>query len=111
MRPALILFYLGVFAAMLWATVTASFDRNVWVAAQEIWQDPWGRATLFDTYFAFLTVYLWIAWREGSWLARGLWLLAMLFLGSFTIAGYILWTLFHLPPEESLDGLFRRKAS
>ena len=108
MRPLLILFYLGVFAAMLWATVTASFDRDVLTAAREIWQDPWGRATLFDTYFAFLSVYLWIAWRERRWIPRLLWLAAVLTLGSFAIAGYVIWTVARLPPGRCIDALFRR---
>nr|XP_061812159.1 uncharacterized protein LOC133603018 [Nerophis lumbriciformis] len=56
-----------VLVIMTWVTVTASLDRNVLTAAAEIWADPWGKATLFDAYLAFLTVYLWIAYREASW--------------------------------------------
>ncbi|MCB1033441.1 MAG: DUF1475 family protein [Acidobacteria bacterium] len=109
MRIATAFFYLVVFVAMLWATVTASLDRDVLTAAVEIWSDPWGRATLFDTYFAFLTVWGWINWRERIWAFRLFWLLAILTLGSFAIATYVLWSLAQLPPGSGLDGLFHRK--
>lgn len=108
MRPALILFYVLVIAVMLWATVTASLDRSVLAAAGDIWADPWGKATLFDTYFAFLTVYFWIAWRERSWSARLLWLVAVLGLGAFAIAAYVLRAIFRVPPGEVPEALFRR---
>ena len=106
MKTFLNLAFAFVLAAMLWVTITASLDRSVLTAAVEIWNDPWGKATLFDTYFAFLTVYLWIAYRErGSW-ARILWLLLILTLGNFAIAAYFLLALRKLGPERPWTGIF-----
>ena len=95
-----------VMAAMTWVTITASLDRSVLQAAVEIWDDPWGKATLFDTYFAFLTVYLWIAYREGGPGSRILWLLLILTLGNFAIAAYFLLALKKLGPERPWTALF-----
>lgn len=89
-RRSLILFFGSIFLAMVWVTVAASLDRSVLVAAKDIWADPWGKATLFDTYFAFLVVYLGVFFREGSWLSKTLWLLAFLSLGNLAIAVYFL---------------------
>ena len=75
MKTFLYFAFTAVLVAMTWVTVTASLDRSVLTAAGEIWSDPWGKATLFDTYFAFLTVYVWIAYRERGTLARLGWLL------------------------------------
>ena len=98
--------FTAVLIAMTWVTVTASFDRSVLVAAVEIWNDPWGKATLFDAYFAFLTVYLWIAYRErGTW-TRLLWLLLILTLGNFAIAAYFLLALKKLRPDRPWTALF-----
>ncbi|MEM7480215.1 MAG: DUF1475 family protein [Acidobacteriota bacterium] len=108
MRVALIALFLGFLLAMLAVTTYASFDRNVLTAAQEIWADPWGKATLFDTYFAFLTVYLWIAWRERTWGRRILWLALVLTLGSIAISVYVLAALLS-GPDRSVEGLFRRR--
>ena len=113
MKTILTLAFSGVLLAMLWVTVVASLDRGVWVAAQEIWSDPWGRATLFDTYFAFLTVYLWIAYREASRGSRILWLVLILTLGNFAIATYFLIALYRLGPGRPWTDLFapaRREA-
>ena len=90
MRFLLMAFFAAILAAMLWATITASMDRSVLEAAAEIWADPWGRATLFDAYFGFLTVFVWIAWREPTWIRRALWLVALLLLGNIAIAVYFL---------------------
>lgn len=106
MRTFLTFAFSAVFLAMTWATVTASLDRDVFTAGAELWADPWGRATLFDAYFAFLAVYLFIAWRERSHLARGGWLIALLTLGNFAISAYFLLALWRLPKGARWDGIF-----
>ena len=61
MRTFLIVLFALVFLAMLVATTQASMDRGVMAALEELWPDPWFRATLADAYFGFLTVFVWIA--------------------------------------------------
>ena len=106
MRRFLQAAFLGVLVAMTWVTVKASLDRNVLQAASEIWADPWGKATLFDAYFAFLTVYLWMFFRERSVAARCGWLIGVLLLGNFTIAVYFLLALGRLGPDGDWRDLF-----
>lgn len=106
-KTLLIVFWWLVLAAMTWVTVVASLDRNVLVAAPEIWNDPWGRATLFDAYFAFLAVFVWIAYRERSTWRSILWLFLLLTLGNFAIAAYFLITLHRLGPDEDWTEIFR----
>lgn len=108
MKTVLYLFFSLVLLAMLWVTVTASMDRSVLEAASEIWADPWGKATLFDAYFAFLTVFIWIAYREPTWLRRSIWLLLLLTLGNFAIAAYFLIALKGLPSATPWTGLFEK---
>lgn len=108
MKIGLKIFFLGVLVAMSWATWTASLDRDVLTAGSEIWADPWGRATLFDAYFAFLVVWLWIAWRERGGVRAVAWLVAVLLLGNFAIASYFLWALFRLGDLPWTD-LFRQR--
>ncbi len=106
MKRFLYLAFSAVLVAMTWVTVTASLDRSVLEAAADIWSDPWGKATLFDAYFAFLTVYLWIAYRERGWGPRLLWLLLILTLGNFAIAAYFLLALKKLGPGKPWTALF-----
>lgn len=98
--------FLVVLAVMTWVTLVASNDRSVLSAAAEIWADPWGRATLCDTYFAFLTLYLWIYHREPTWGRRLLWLVLLLTLGNFAIATYFLIALGRLGPGTTWRALF-----
>ena len=92
-RPLLFLFYSTVLITMIWLTAEASLDRSVLVATSDLWTDSWFRATLFDAYFAFLAVYVWIWFRERSMVRRLAWLLLILSLGSMAIALYFLLTL------------------
>ena len=109
MKALLKLFFAGVLVAMAWATWTASADRSVVKAAGQIWADPWGRATLFDAYFAFLVAWIWIAWRERGGVRAAVWLAAILLLGNFAIASYFLWTLFRLG-DRPWTGLFQQRS-
>lgn len=109
MRRTLFVGWSLVLIAMLWVTTWASLDRSVLVAAVDLWRDPWGRATLFDAYFAFLAVWVWIGWRERTVVARVGWLAALLLLGNIAIAAYFLHALWTLPAGASWDGLFARR--
>lgn len=93
MKWLLISLCVGVIACMTWITVAATLDRNVLQAARELWPDPWFLATLMDAYFGFATFFVWVAYKEKSWAARGLWFVAIMSLGNFAISGYLLWQL------------------
>ena len=72
--------------------------------------NPWFIATLADAYFGFLWFWAWIAYKEDSNLARGLWLLAILGLGNIAMASYMLLQLRKLPPGAGVDRLLLRAA-
>ena len=95
--------------AMTIVTVWASNYQALWELPKTIWQHPWFVATLFDTYFAFLTFFAWVAYKETSSVARILWLLAILTLGNFAIASYMLIQLFRLPADAKIEQLLLRR--
>ncbi len=99
-----------VILGMLAVTTAASLDRGITAAWDDLWPDPWFRATLADAYFGFLAFWGWIAWRERTWPVRIAWLAAILLLGNFAMAAYALLALARLRPGEGVDGLFRRRA-
>lgn len=107
MKRALGLWCAAVLLVMLGVTTWASLHENVLAAFVRLGRDPWGLATLFDAYFAFLAVWFWIAWRECGAMSRGIWLAAILLLGNFAIAAYVLLA---LRREGSIDGLFRKRS-
>jgi uncharacterized membrane protein required for colicin V production len=106
MKAVLTVFCLMVLGVMLAATVAASLHQNILKALTVLLPDPWFRATLADTYFAFLFFWLWLAWREDSLPAALTWLILILVFGNFAMAGYVLLA---LRCCSSVDDLFRRK--
>ena len=101
-----------VLVAMLAVTTWASLQVPLWETPRAVATHPWFIATLFDTYFAFLTFYVWLAYKETSNLARVLWLVAILLLGNIAMAIYLLRELFRLPTNAKMeDLLLRRKAT
>ncbi len=99
-----------VLLAMLAVTGWASSDVALWRMPRAVATHPWFIATLFDTYFAFLTFYVWVAYKETTALTRVVWLIAILLLGNIAMAIYMLRELFRVPASAQLETvLLRRK--
>jgi len=99
-----------VLLAMLAVTSWASGIVALWKMPREVATHPWFIATLFDTYFAFLTFWAWVAYKETSIIARVAWLIAILLLGNIAMAIYMLRELFRVPADAKLEAvLLRRK--
>lgn len=101
--------FVVVLVSMLAVTTWASGIVALWKMPREVATHPWFIATLFDTYFAFLTFYVWVAYKETSNIARGLWLLAILLLGNIAMAIYLLRELFRVPATASLEQVLLRR--
>jgi hypothetical protein len=91
---ALRLFFLLVLASMLSVTSWASLQCPLFAVPREVYSHPWFIATMFDTYWGFLTFYVWVSYKQTSWLARAAWLVAILLLGNIAMALYCLAELF-----------------
>jgi hypothetical protein len=102
------IFFVLILLSMLAVTTVASLDRGVFEAGADLWDDPWFRATLADAYFGFLVVYLWIAYKEGTWGRRVLWFVLLMTLGNIAIAIYLLIQLFRLPASATPRDLLLR---
>jgi predicted permease len=96
---------------MLCVTSWASTQLPLWQTPRQLVLHPWFIATLFDTYFGFLTFYLWLAYRESTLLARAVWLLAILALGTIAMSVYVLQLLWRLPADASMKQLLLRPAA
>ena len=79
-----------------WTGLTAGQDRY------------WTFATLCDAYFGFLTFYVWVFYKERSWLARVLWFIAIMVLGNMAMSSYVLWQLIRLRNDEPASNILSR---
>ena len=106
LRAAAVVVLLSMLAVTSWASNFVA----LWNMPRAVATHPWFIATLFDTYFAFLAFWAWVAYKETSNLSRGLWLLAILLLGNIAISIYALRELFRVPADARFqDVLLRRK--
>lgn len=101
--------FIAVIVAMLGVTTWASGFVALWKMPREVATHPWFIATLFDTYFAFLTFWAWVAYKEVSNVARAGWLVAILLLGNFGMAAYMLRELFRVPADAPIETVLLRR--
>jgi hypothetical protein len=102
------IFFIVVLVSMLGVTGWASSRVALWETPREVATHPWFIATLFDTYWAFFTFYLWLAYKEASFGRRLAWFVGIVLLGNIAMAVYMLWQLFRLPASASLEELLLR---
>jgi hypothetical protein len=100
--------FMVVLVAMLAVTTWASNIIALWKTPMEVLGHPWFIATLFDTYFAFLTFWLWVAYKQRGWGSRIGWLLAIFVLGNIAMATFMLIQLFKLPANAKIEELILR---
>ncbi len=98
-----------VLASMLWVTTWASTQCALWNTPRAVATHPWFIATMFDTYWGFITFYCWLAYKERSWIAKVLWLVAVLLLGNIAMSIYILIQLFRVPATARLEDVLLRR--
>lgn len=94
---------------ILGVTAWASLQLPLWDTPQQIVTHPWFIATLTDTYLAFLTFWVWVAYKETSSLARLIWLLLILLTGNMAMAAYVLIQLWRLPAGAGVEQLLLRR--
>lgn len=102
----MILFLRGLFllvlASMLAVTTWASLRCPLFAVPREVFGHPWFVATLFDAYWGFITFFVWVCYKQLSWLSRAAWLVAILLLGNIAMAAYCLMELFRVPASGSI---------
>jgi hypothetical protein len=115
MKLGLTLYAVLAFCSLVGASIWATGQVSIVPAIQDLIANPaanynaWFVATLFDTVYAFGWFWLWIAYKERSWLARGLWLLAVLATGNMAMAVYALIQLAKLPANATVEDFLLRQ--
>jgi predicted permease len=103
------LFFAIVLVSMLAVTTWASLQCSIIKIPSHVLSHPWFIATMFDTYWAFLTFYCWVVYKEVSWIARIGWLVAILLLGNIAMAIYMLVELFRVPLTANIEKVLLRR--
>ncbi|MDB6119267.1 MAG: hypothetical protein JWO08_3048 [Verrucomicrobiaceae bacterium] len=99
-----------VLVSMLWVTSWATMQCALWDTPRAVATHPWFIATMFDTYWGFITFYCWLAYKERSWVAKILWFIAVMLLGNIAMSIYILIQLFRVPATARLEDVLLRRS-
>lgn len=104
------LLFIAVIVSMLCVTTWASLHQPLGdFARSATFREPWVVATLVDAYWAFITFFVWVAWKEDALVARVLWFLSIVLLGNIAMAIYMLRELFSVPTNAPLVDVFARR--
>jgi Protein of unknown function (DUF1475) len=76
-----------------WGGLTTGADRY------------WTIAAFLDAYCGFLTIYVWVFYKETRWLKRCLWFIAIMLLGNIAVSAYVLLQLSRLAPDQDASGI------
>jgi Protein of unknown function (DUF1475) len=94
-----------VIASMLWVTSWASLHCPLFAVPRDVFTHPWFIATMFDAYWGFTTFFVWVSYKQTSWLARLAWFVAIMLLGNIAMSSYCLDELFRLPRDGRIADL------
>ena len=102
-----------IFVSLLCYTTYASFQQSLldWQGLVRQPDNWWTIATLIDAYYAFLTFYVWVFYKEIRWLPRLGWFIGIMLLGNMAMAAYVLLQLSRLAPGEPAANILLRRAA
>jgi hypothetical protein len=86
-----------VLGSMLAVTTWASLRCPLFAVPHPVAAHPWFLATLADAYWGFTTFFVWVCYKQTSWLARGGWFVAIMLLGNIAMSSYCLAELWRVP--------------
>jgi hypothetical protein len=100
------LLFCGIIVSMLAVTGWASTQCAIFAIPRDVFTHPWFIATLIDAYWAFITFFVWVAWKERTLAARLLWFVAIILWGNLAMAPYFLVELFRIQRSDQLGEVF-----
>ena len=109
MKTGLKLLFAAIFVWMVIMTTRTSLQVSIWDAWDDYAANPWAIATLWDAYFGFLFFYLWVFYKERSWVARAVWFVLIMSLGNIAMSLYALIQIMRLGPDQPAEAMLWRQ--
>jgi len=94
--------FVSFFVLLLAFTVRAFSVRGIF-DNRSLMEDVWFQVTLLDAYLGFLTVYVWIAWKERTLLRRFVWFVFVMSFGNMAVSLYVILQVVKLPGGTGLS--------
>lgn len=96
--------------AMVAIVIFTSMQSNMFALPQEVINEPWFKTTLVDFYFNIVILSAWVLYRERTWWAGLLWVVAFVVLGSIATAFYVFLQLSGLKSGDNLSKALLKKS-
>lgn len=100
---------IGILGFMIYVTITTSLESNLFEEWNTLTSIPWMNATLFDFFANVVILLIIVLYRERTVLAKILWTLFFITMGSMASCIYFLVALFQMKKDDSLSKLFQKK--
>ena len=97
------------FVWMCYVVISTSIQSNLFKEWDFLGSIPWMRATLWDFYANVLVIFIWVCYKEKSYLLKIIWLMLLVALGSIASCAFVLIQLFRLKPNEGLKEFFSKQ--
>lgn len=97
------------FAWMCYMVISTSIQSSLIKEWDFLGSIPWMRATLWDFYANVTVIFVWVCYKEKSYLFKFIWLILLIALGSIASCAFVLIQLFKLKPGEGLKEFFSKQ--
>jgi len=97
------------FLWICYMVISTSIQSNLFKEWDFLGSIPWMRATLWDFYANVFVIFVWVCYKEKSYLLKAVWLILLVTLGSIASCAFVLIQLFRLKPNEGLKELFGKQ--
>jgi predicted permease len=94
---------------MCYTVINTSLQSNLFKEWDSLGSIPWMRATLWDFYANVAVIFVWVCYKEKSYLLKIIWLILLVALGSIASCVFVLVQLFRLKPGEGLKEFFSKQ--
>ena len=96
-------------AFMVFLVIVTSMKSDLFHLPSQVVNEPWFQTTLVDFYFLVTILSVWVIYKEKAVLARILWIIAFICLGSIGACLYVFIQLMSLKDGEGLEQVLLRK--
>ena len=97
------------FLWMCYTVISTCVQSNLFKEWDFLGSIPWMRATLWDFYANVFVLFVWVCYKEKSYVLKAVWLILLVTLGIIASCAFVLIQLFRLKPGEGLKELFSKQ--
>ena len=109
MKNSLIALFTITCVWIIYVVIDTSLKSNLFTEWDYLASIPWMRATLWDFYANILVLLTWVYYKERSIMAKVVWTVLFVCLGSIAVTAYVVIQLLKMKSSDSIESVLVRK--